>query len=142
LSFVVLLSVYKEVTNGLQAASTVPFAIPISKVEINNAQYGLPKLPAKIVSRMPAKWNINAITSNFFIPIISTIIPPIITASGKPQKAVAVMVDISDLSKLNCVPHVPNKPALMPNESEVTSNARQLATNSLFRFIACISCFK
>ncbi len=65
--------------------------------------------------------------------------PPIITASGKPQKAVAVMVDISDLSKLNCVPQVPSNPALMPNEREVTSNARQLATNSLFLSIACIS---
>jgi hypothetical protein len=70
---------------------------------------------------------------------MSTIIPPIITANGKPQNAVAVMVEVSDLLRLNCVPQVPSRPALMPKESDVTNNARQLATNNLFRFTACIS---
>jgi hypothetical protein len=37
--------------------------------------------------------------------------------------------------KLNCVPRVDKIPALMPNESEVTNKARQLATKSWFRLI-------
>jgi hypothetical protein len=85
---VVLFSGYNEVTNGLQEASTNPFAIPTHKVDTNNVQYPV----AKIVNAIPAKWNRNASTSNLFIPIISTMVPPTRIANGNPQKAVAAIV--------------------------------------------------
>ena len=53
-----------------------------------------------------------------------------ITASGKPQKAVDAMVASWALFNSNSTPNRDKIPALIPKEREVTSNARQLATKS------------
>ena len=74
-------------------------------------------------------------TSSFFMPMMSTTKPPIITASGKPQKAVAVIEASSDFVSANVSPRVPRIPARMPNDNEVTRSAKQEATKSLSRCI-------
>lgn len=62
------------------------------------------------------------------MPIASTTIPPIITASGKPQNAVPAINPICVASKLNCTIKVPMMPARIPNDKEVTNKERQFAT--------------
>ena len=53
-----------------------------------------------------------------------------ITAKGKPQKAVDVIVAISVALKLKSDFRDSKIPARIPNDKEVTSNAKQLATNN------------
>lgn len=48
-------------------------------------------------------------------------------ASGKPQKAVAVIVANCEAVKLNSTPNWPTILARMPNDSDVTKNDKQLA---------------
>ena len=112
----------------MQAASTVPFAIPMQRVEINK----LANPPAKTVRIIPRRCNIKANTNKRFMPIISTKNPPIIIAKGNPQKAVPAIIPNSAAVKLNCTPSRFKIPARMPKESDVTKSARQLATKSWF----------
>ena len=79
---------------------------------------------------IPSRCNTNAATKRFFIPMASTINPPIITASGKPQKAVAVIVANWEAFRLNSADKGPIIPARIPKDREVTSKARQLAQKS------------
>jgi len=83
-----------------------------------------------MVNRMQAIIKINATSKSFFMPIISTSIPPMITAKGNPQNAVADIDAVCALFNPNSVSQVPSIPARMPNDSEVTNKARQLAIKS------------
>jgi hypothetical protein len=71
---------YKVAIKGLQAASTIPFPIPISRVPENNIQKSL----AKRVKTIPPKCVIKAMFIIFFIPKRSTKKPPMIIDKVNP----------------------------------------------------------
>ena len=113
------------VIKGLQAASTLPLAIPIRRVEINNVQ----KPVAMMVRIIPATWQIKAMERILPMPMISTRGPPNTIATVKPQKAVPTIHPTSVLVRLNSVSHALIKPPLVAKASAVTTNATQLALN-------------
>ena len=88
-----------------------------------------------IVKTIPVRCSKNARTISRFMPTISTIMPPMIIARGKPQNAVPVINPICLPLNWNCIMRSSIIPARIPNDKEVTSNAIQLAQNSLDLFI-------
>jgi hypothetical protein len=114
------------VISGLHAASTLPLAIPINNVEMNNDQ----KPVAIIVRIIPATWQKNAIEIILPIPIISTSGPPKTIATVKPQKAVPTIHPTCVWVRLNSVAQATTKEPLVAKASAVTTNATQLALNN------------
>ena len=114
------------VIRGLQAASTLPLAIPINSVEINNDQ----KPVAIIVRIIPATWQKKAIEMILPIPIISTRGPPKTIARVKPQKAVPIIHPTSVWVRLNSVAHACTNEPLVAKANAVTTKATQLALNN------------
>jgi len=114
------------VINGLQAASTLPFAIPTNKVEMKSDQ----KPVAMIVRIIPATWQKKAIEIILPMPIISTSGPPKTIARVKPQKAVPTIHPTSVWVRLNSVAHAWTNEPLVAKANAVTTNATQLALNN------------
>jgi hypothetical protein len=114
------------VISGLQAASTLPLAIPMNNVDMNNDQ----KPVAIIVRTIPATWQKKAIEMILPIPIISTNGPPKIIARVKPQNAVPAIQPTSVLVRLNSIPHDFMNSPLVAKARAVTTNATQLALNN------------
>jgi hypothetical protein len=114
------------VIRGLQAASTLPLAIPINNVEINSDQNPV----AIIVSIIPTTWQKKAIEIILPIPIISTSGPPNTIARVNPQKAVPTIQPTSVCVRLNSVAHAWTNDPLVAKANAVTTNATQLALNN------------
>ncbi len=117
---------YILVIRGLHAASTLPFAIPTSSVEINSDQNPV----AIIVRIMPATWQKKAIEIILPIPIISTSGPPNTIARVNPQNAVPTIHPTWVWVRLNSVAHASTNDPLVANAKAVTTNATQLALNN------------
>jgi hypothetical protein len=110
----------------LHAASTLPFAIPISNVEMKRDQNPV----AIIVRIIPATWQKKAIEMILPRPMTSTSGPPKTIARVKPQKAVPTIHPTSVCVRLNSVAHACTNEPLVAKASAVTTNATQLALNS------------
>jgi hypothetical protein len=127
--------VYILVIRGLQAASTLPLAIPTKRVEINKDQ----KPVAKIVSKIPVTWQIKAMAIIRPIPIISTRGPPKTIARVKPQKAVPTIQPTWVCVSPNSETQISTNEPLVAKANAVTISAIQLALNRRVFLIESIS---